>query len=186
MPVTHNRTENEGYLEIIHGVNSKTNTGEVIGKINKNKNLKIKKKGINNIKNFNFQITKKAQKLIDEYKRVNEGFTPEQIKNLKEGNSTKPVRKLTVEEESVAGSYDNEACAIFAIVFSFYAFAKAVKSGSVLAGCGSALVREFFFAELKKRFYIFVQTFQIPKIHCLPLKVKNNDKSEVKYLKEWC
>ena len=61
-------SENEGYLEIIHGVNSKTNTGEVIGKINKNKNLKIKKKGINNIKNFNFQITKKAQKLIDEYK----------------------------------------------------------------------------------------------------------------------
>jgi len=39
---------------------------------------------------------------------------------------------------SVAGSYDNEACAIFAIVFTFYAFVKAVKTGQVTYGVFSA------------------------------------------------
>ena len=40
---------------------------------------------------------------------------------------------------SVAGSYDNEACAIFAIVFSFWCFVRAVKIGSVMWGLVSAL-----------------------------------------------
>lgn len=39
---------------------------------------------------------------------------------------------------SSAGSYDNEAVAIFALVFSFYTFLKAANSGSLLHACGSA------------------------------------------------
>ncbi|CAD7942481.1 unnamed protein product [Amoebophrya sp. A25] len=55
---------------------------------------------------------------------------------------------------SVAGSYDNEACAIFAIVFSFYAFTKAVKSGSTLAGLFSAFA--FLYMVASWGGYIFV------------------------------
>lgn len=40
---------------------------------------------------------------------------------------------------SVAGSYDNEAVAIFALVFSFYTWLKAVNTGSILNGTISAL-----------------------------------------------
>ena len=36
---------------------------------------------------------------------------------------------------SVAGSYDNEAVAIFALVFSFYTFLKAANSGSIMHSC---------------------------------------------------
>ena len=60
--------ESNGYLEIIHGVNSKINTGDVIGKINKKKNTKIEKKNTDNSQNLNLQITKKAQKIINENK----------------------------------------------------------------------------------------------------------------------
>ena len=40
---------------------------------------------------------------------------------------------------SVAGSYDNEGVAIFALVFSFYVFLKACNTGSILWSVGSAL-----------------------------------------------
>jgi len=39
---------------------------------------------------------------------------------------------------SVAGAYDNEAVAIFALVFSFYTFMKAANTGSMLWSCFSA------------------------------------------------
>lgn len=40
---------------------------------------------------------------------------------------------------SVAGSYDNEGVAIFALIFSFYVFIKACNTGSILWAVGSAL-----------------------------------------------
>lgn len=40
---------------------------------------------------------------------------------------------------SVAGSYDNEGVSIFALVFSFYTFLKAVNTGSMLWGLYAAL-----------------------------------------------
>ena len=40
---------------------------------------------------------------------------------------------------SVAGSYDNEAIAIFLLVFTFYLWVKAVKTGSIMWGALSAL-----------------------------------------------
>lgn len=40
---------------------------------------------------------------------------------------------------SVAGSYDNEAIAIFLLVFAFYLWIKAVKTGSMLFGATCAL-----------------------------------------------
>jgi dolichyl-diphosphooligosaccharide--protein glycosyltransferase len=39
---------------------------------------------------------------------------------------------------SAAGSYDNEAVAIFALVFSFYTFMKAANTGSMLWSCFAA------------------------------------------------
>lgn len=40
---------------------------------------------------------------------------------------------------SVAGSYDNEGVAIFALIFTFYVFIKACNTGSILWAVGSAL-----------------------------------------------
>jgi dolichyl-diphosphooligosaccharide--protein glycosyltransferase len=40
---------------------------------------------------------------------------------------------------SVAGSYDNEAIAIFLLVFTFYLWIKAVKNGSIMWGALTAL-----------------------------------------------
>lgn len=40
---------------------------------------------------------------------------------------------------SVAGAYDNEGVAIFALIFSFYVFLKACNTGSILWSVGSAL-----------------------------------------------
>jgi dolichyl-diphosphooligosaccharide--protein glycosyltransferase len=40
---------------------------------------------------------------------------------------------------SVAGSYDNEAIAIFLLMFTFYAWIKALKTGSALFGTIAAL-----------------------------------------------
>src|SRR5438552_12280692 len=40
---------------------------------------------------------------------------------------------------SVAGSYDNEAIAIFLLVFTFYLWIKAVKNGSIMWGSLAAL-----------------------------------------------
>jgi dolichyl-diphosphooligosaccharide---protein glycosyltransferase len=40
---------------------------------------------------------------------------------------------------SVAGSYDNEAIAIFILMFTFYLWIKALKLGSALYGTGAAI-----------------------------------------------
>ena len=40
---------------------------------------------------------------------------------------------------SVAGSYDNEAIAIFILIFTFYLWLRAVKEGSALYACFTAL-----------------------------------------------
>ncbi len=40
---------------------------------------------------------------------------------------------------SVAGSYDNEAVAIFALLLTFYLWVKAVKTGSMLWSAGAAV-----------------------------------------------
>eukprot|EP00922_Rhytidocystis_sp_ex-Travisia-forbesii_P060237 GHVS01089261.1.p1 GENE.GHVS01089261.1~~GHVS01089261.1.p1 ORF type:complete len:770 (+),score=54.28 GHVS01089261.1:82-2391(+) len=55
---------------------------------------------------------------------------------------------------SVAGSYDNEAVAIFALVLAFYSFVKAVKSGTMFASLLSALA--FFYMVLSWGGYVFV------------------------------
>jgi dolichyl-diphosphooligosaccharide--protein glycosyltransferase len=49
----------------------------------------------------------------------------------------------------VAGSYDNEAVAIFALTFSFYVFVKAINSGSMLWGLLAALA--YFYMVRKPR-----------------------------------
>mmetsp|Transcript_15601 Transcript_15601/g.17989 ORF Transcript_15601/g.17989 Transcript_15601/m.17989 type:complete len:770 (+) Transcript_15601:88-2397(+) len=41
---------------------------------------------------------------------------------------------------SVAGSYDNEAVAIFALIWSFHTFLKACNSGSILSACWASIV----------------------------------------------
>ena len=55
---------------------------------------------------------------------------------------------------SVAGSYDNEAVAIFALVFAFYTFVKAVNTGSLLHALGAAF--GFYYMVLTWGGYIFV------------------------------
>ena len=40
---------------------------------------------------------------------------------------------------SVAGSYDNEAIAIFLLMFTFYLWIKAIKQGSAFYGTGAAI-----------------------------------------------
>lgn len=55
---------------------------------------------------------------------------------------------------SVAGSYDNEAVAIFALVFCFYLWVKAVKTGSMLWGAAAAL--GYFYMVASWGGYIFI------------------------------
>lgn len=55
---------------------------------------------------------------------------------------------------SVAGSYDNEAVAIFALVLTFYTWVKAVKSGSMLWGSMTALA--YFYMVASWGGYIFI------------------------------
>ena len=40
---------------------------------------------------------------------------------------------------SVAGAYDNEGVAIFALIFAFYVFIKACNTGSIIWSVGSAI-----------------------------------------------
>lgn len=47
---------------------------------------------------------------------------------------------------SVAGSYDNEGIAIFALVFTFYTFVKAANTGSLLWATYSALAYSYMVA----------------------------------------
>jgi len=63
----------------------------------------------------------------------------------------------TYMSRSVAGSYDNEAVAIFALVFSFYTFVKSLNSGSMI----DALVASFayYYMVLTWGGYVFVQGF---------------------------
>eukprot|EP00921_Rhytidocystis_pertsovi_P002975 GHVQ01004960.1.p1 GENE.GHVQ01004960.1~~GHVQ01004960.1.p1 ORF type:complete len:578 (-),score=22.48 GHVQ01004960.1:1102-2835(-) len=55
---------------------------------------------------------------------------------------------------SVAGSYDNEAVAIFALVFSFYIFVKAIKSGTMFWSMLASLA--FFYMVTSWGGYVFV------------------------------
>lgn len=55
---------------------------------------------------------------------------------------------------SVAGSYDNEAVAIFALVFSFYTFVRAVNNGGMFSGLLAAL--GFYYMILTWGGYVFV------------------------------
>lgn len=55
---------------------------------------------------------------------------------------------------SVAGSYDNEAVAIFALVFSFYTFVRAVNKGGLFSGFLAAL--GFYYMILTWGGYVFV------------------------------
>jgi dolichyl-diphosphooligosaccharide--protein glycosyltransferase len=54
---------------------------------------------------------------------------------------------------SVAGSYDNEAVAIFAMVFSFYLFLKSVNTGS-LFWSGMASLAYFYFVSTWGGYFI--------------------------------
>lgn len=55
---------------------------------------------------------------------------------------------------SVAGSYDNEAVAIFALVFSFYVFIKAINTGTMLLAMLASLA--FFYMVVSWGGYVFV------------------------------
>lgn len=66
---------------------------------------------------------------------------------------------------SVAGSYDNEAIAIFLLVFTFYLWIRAVKQGSMLLGVATAL--SYFYMVAAWGGYVFI-TNMIP-LHALVL-----------------
>ena len=55
---------------------------------------------------------------------------------------------------SVAGSFDNEGIAIFALIITFYCWLKAVKTGSMFWGCMSAL--SYFYMVSAWGGYIFI------------------------------
>jgi hypothetical protein len=55
---------------------------------------------------------------------------------------------------SVAGSYDNEGVAIFALIFTFYFWVKAVKTGSLLWAMGCALA--YFYMVAAWGGYVFI------------------------------
>ena len=63
----------------------------------------------------------------------------------------------TYMSRSVAGSYDNEAIAIFALVFSFFAFARSLRVGSLLSALGAAFA--YFYMVLAWGGYVFVLCF---------------------------
>lgn len=55
---------------------------------------------------------------------------------------------------SVAGSYDNEAVAIFALVFSFYSFVRAMRVGSAVSGLMAAIA--YFYMVASWGGYVFI------------------------------
>lgn len=63
---------------------------------------------------------------------------------------------------SVAGSYDNEGIAIFCMLFTYYLWIKAVKTGSVFWAAGSALA--YFYMVSSWGGYVFL-------INLIPLHV---------------
>jgi dolichyl-diphosphooligosaccharide---protein glycosyltransferase len=66
---------------------------------------------------------------------------------------------------SVAGSYDNEAIAIFLLMFTFFAWIKAMKQGSIFFGAIAAVF--YFYMVAAWGGYVFI-TNMIP-IHALVL-----------------
>lgn len=60
----------------------------------------------------------------------------------------------TYMSRSVAGSYDNEGVAIFALVFTFYLFLKAANTGSILFSCLTSL--SYFFMVASWGGYAFI------------------------------
>ena len=67
---------------------------------------------------------------------------------------------------SVAGSYDNEAIAIFLLMFTFFLWIKALKQGSAFYGTGAALF--YFYMVAAWGGYVFI-TNMIP-LHALVSK----------------
>ena len=68
---------------------------------------------------------------------------------------------------SVAGSYDNEAIAIFLLMFTFFLWIKALKQGSAFYGTGAALF--YFYMVAAWGGYVFI-TNMIP-LHALVLLI---------------
>ena len=54
---------------------------------------------------------------------------------------------------SVAGSYDNEGIAIFALQFTFFLWIKALKRGSVFWACCTALSYFYMVCLLNKKYF---------------------------------
>jgi len=71
---------------------------------------------------------------------------------------------------SVAGSYDNEAVAIFALVVTFYLYVKSMKTGSLLWGVGASLA--YFYMVSSWGGYTFI--INLIPIHALAMIVTNN------------
>jgi dolichyl-diphosphooligosaccharide--protein glycosyltransferase len=63
---------------------------------------------------------------------------------------------------SVAGSYDNEGIAIFALMFTYYLWVKSVKTGSIFWACGTAL--SYFYMVSAWGGYVFI-------INLIPLHI---------------
>jgi dolichyl-diphosphooligosaccharide---protein glycosyltransferase len=76
---------------------------------------------------------------------------------------------------SVAGSYDNEAVAIFALVFSFYTFVRAVNRGTMMSGLLGALA--FYYMVLTWGGYVFV--LGVISLYVIGLIVTDNFNSKV-------
>lgn len=76
---------------------------------------------------------------------------------------------------SVAGSYDNEAVAIFALVFSFYTFVRAVNRGTLMSGLLAAL--GFYYMVLTWGGYVFV--LGVVSIYVIGLILTDNFNSKV-------
>jgi dolichyl-diphosphooligosaccharide---protein glycosyltransferase len=79
----------------------------------------------------------------------------------------------------VAGSYDNEAVAIFALVFAFYTFVKSLNSGSML----DALLASFgfFYMVLTWGGYVFVSGLMAIYIVILIFLKRFNIKAYITY-----
>ena len=80
---------------------------------------------------------------------------------------------------SVAGSYDNEAVAIFALVFSFYTFVKAVNTGSMIHGLVAAFA--YYYMVLTWGGYVFVLGIISIYVIALIIVEKFNSKVYIAY-----
>lgn len=80
---------------------------------------------------------------------------------------------------SVAGSYDNEGVAIFALIFSFYVFIKACNTGSMIWGVGSSLA--YFYMVASWGGYSFI--INIIPIYVLFTLITHKNEEEEKFKK---